>query len=168
MNLECIASAHFPELCYSWLVSMDANYTAEPDITEPETTTPDTTEPEVIVPETTAPETTVPETTVPETTVPETTVPETTVPETTVPETTVPETTVPETAVPETTVPETTAPEVPKWTEEAAEGSFYITTDCYERLSAYVGAPAGNLLKRGSKVNVTALTDTGYYKRKRR
>jgi hypothetical protein len=85
MNLECIASAHFPELCYSWLVSMDANYTAEPDITEPETTTPDTTEPEVIVPETTAPETTVPETTVPETTVPETTVPETTVPEVTEP-----------------------------------------------------------------------------------
>ena len=111
-----------------------------------------------------SPETTVPETTVPETTVPETTVPETTVPETTVPETSVPETSVPETSVPETTVPETTAPEVPKWTEEAAEGSFYITTDCYERLSAYVGAPAGNLLKRGSKVNVTALTDTGYYK----
>jgi hypothetical protein len=111
MNLECIASAHFPELCYSWLVSMDANYTAEPEITEPETTTPDTTEPEVIVPETTIPETTVPETTVPETTVPETTVPETTVPETTVPETTVPETTVPETTVPETTVPETTVPE---------------------------------------------------------
>ena len=96
----------------------------------------------------------------PETTIPETTVPETTVPETTVPETTAPETTVPETTVPETTVPETTAPEVPKWAEEAAEGSFYITTDCYERLSAYVGAPAGNLLKRGSKVNVTALTDT--------
>ncbi|MBR3965167.1 MAG: hypothetical protein IKJ80_07150 [Clostridia bacterium] len=111
MNLECIASAHFPELCYSWLVSMDANYTAEPEITEPETTEPEVIVPETTMPETTAPETTVPETTVPETTVPETTVPETTVPETTVPETTVPETTVPETTAPETTVPETTVPE---------------------------------------------------------
>jgi hypothetical protein len=111
MNLECIASAHFPELCYSWLVSMDSNYDSKPEDTEPETAVPETTVPETTVPETTVPETTVPETTAPETTAPETTAPETTAPETTVPETTVPETTVPETTVPETTVPETTVPE---------------------------------------------------------
>ncbi len=111
MNLECIASAHFPELCYSWLVSMDSNYEPKAEDSEPVTTIPETTVPETTVPETTVPETTVPETTVPETTVPETTIPETTIPETTVPETTVPETTIPETTVPETTVPETTVPE---------------------------------------------------------
>lgn len=103
-------------------------------------------------------------TAVPETAVSVTTAFETTVPKTTVLETTVPETTVSETTVSETTIPENTVPEEPKWNEEKIEDSLYITVDCYERLSAYVGAPAGSLLKIGNKISVIAITDTGYYK----
>ena len=110
------------------------------------------------------PATIAPETSVFETAAPDTTIPETTVPDTTVPETTTPETTTPKTTSPETTVPETTAVEKPKWNEESINDSLYVTVDCYERLSAYIGAPAGSLLKRGSKITVTATTDTDYYK----
>lgn len=31
MNMESIASAHYPELCYSWMVSMDPNYSSGAD-----------------------------------------------------------------------------------------------------------------------------------------
>lgn len=127
-------------------------------------TTPQT---ETAAPETEAasPETTVPETIAPETTTPETTVqPETTAPETTIPETTVPETTAPETTVPETTTTVQTEPPTPQWKEEAVNETFYITVDCYERTGAYIGAPAGAVLKKSSQVKVVAKTDTDYYK----
>ncbi len=123
MNLECIASAHFPELCYSWLVSMDPNYEAKAEDTESETTEAEVTESETTAPETTAPETSAPETSAPETSAPETSAPETSAPETSAPETSAPETSAPETSAPETSAPETEAPETSAPETEAPETS---------------------------------------------
>ena len=61
----------------------------------------------------------------------------------------------------------TAATEKPKWSENKADETLYVTVDCYERTGAYIGAPAGSILKRGSKIAVTAMTDTDYYKLKK-
>ena len=101
------------------------------------------------------------------TTAPVTTVPVTTAQVTTAPETTKSITTVkPETAAPSASATATAATEKPKWIENKADETLYVTVDCYERTGAYIGAPAGSILKRGSKIAVTATTDTDYYKLK--
>ena len=101
------------------------------------------------------------------TTAPVTTVQVTTAPVTTVPETTKVTTTAkPEAAVPSASATATAATEKPKWSENKADETLYVTVDCYERTGAYIGAPAGSILKRGSKIAVTAMTDTDYYKLK--
>ena len=101
------------------------------------------------------------------TTAPVTTVPVTTAQVTTAPETTKSTTTVkPETATPSASATATAATEKPKWSENKADETLYVTVDCYERTGAYIGAPAGSILKRGSKIAVTAMTDTDYYKLK--
>lgn len=112
-------------------------------------------------PETTtaAPETTVPETE--ETTVSETE--ETTVSETE--ETTASETT---TAAPETTKAETTTAVVTTakkdWNETEISEVMYTSQACYSRIKPVVGSDPVSQYKKGTKVNVVAATDTGYYK----
>lgn len=88
----------------------------------------------------------------------------TTAPETTtVAETT---TTTPETTtVTETTtnVPETPAPEA-QWKEESYSGEMYVITSCYSRAKAILGAETVKLYNVNELVEITAKTDTGYYK----
>lgn len=60
----------------------------------------------------------------------------------------------------------TTAATTPKplWTEEKYSGELYITVDCYSRKQGIIGAEAVSVMKRGTRVTVTAKTDTDYYK----
>lgn len=113
-------------------------------------------------PETTtaAPETTVSETE--ETTVSETE--ETTASETE--ETTASETTT--TAAPETTKAETATAVVTTakkdWNETEISEVMYTSQACYSRIKPVVGSDPVSQYKKGTKVNVVAATDTGYYK----
>lgn len=95
----------------------------------------------------------------------------TTKPETTTSGTTAPETKAVTTADTKTTAPSTSAvtavtTKKPQWSEKKTDETLYVTVDCYERTGAYIGAPAGSVLKTGSKITVTAVTDTDYYKLK--
>ena len=118
--------------------------------------------------------TTVPETSaVSETAVPEetTAAPETT--ETTTEETTTAseETTAPEeTTVSETTTPaessetsETSATEQ-EWSETERSATMYVIENCYSREKAIIGATPISQHYAGDTVEITAITDTGYYK----
>lgn len=104
-------------------------------------------------------------TTVPEVTEAETeeTTEETTVPEeteaTTEETTTVSETT----AASETTTAATTKAEK-DWNETEISETLYIKTSCYSRTHAIVGSESVKKYSAGTKINIVAATDTGYYK----
>lgn len=51
-----------------------------------------------------------------------------------------------------------------KWTETAVSKTMTVTTSCYSRKAAYSGAAKGSVYKKGTSVNVVALTSTSYYK----
>lgn len=104
-------------------------------------------------------------TTVPETT--ETTEETTEVPSETTEEES--ETTTETTAVSETTASETTATTVTtkaaaEWNETEISETLYIKTACYSRVKAIVGSESVKKYSAGTKINVVAATDTGYYK----
>lgn len=128
--------------------------TSMPELTQMTTAAPETT---TAAPETEA--TTVPETE--ETTVSESE--ETTVSETE--ETTAAETT---TAASETTASETTTTAVTtvkkEWNETEISEVMYTSQACYSRVKPVVGSDPVSQYKKGTKVNVVAATDTGYYK----
>ena len=108
---------------------------------------------------TAAPETeAVSETTAPETTtVPETTTEETTTSE----ETSATEETTETSQTSETSETSETAQE---WSETELSGTMYVTENCYSREKAIIGATPISQHYTGDTVEVTALTDTGYYK----
>ena len=128
--------------------------TTMPELTQMTTAAPETT---TAAPETEA--TTVPESE--ETTVSESE--ETTVSETE--ETTAAETT---TAASETTASETTTTAVTtvkkEWNETEISEVMYTSQACYSRVKPVVGSDPVSQYKKGTKVNVVAATDTGYYK----
>ena len=68
------------------------------------------------------------------------------------------------TAKPETTTAAATTKPAPEWTETKASGTKYVNTDCYSRKKAVLGAETVKLYSVNDEVNVTAKTDTGYYK----
>ncbi len=103
-----------------------------------------------------------------------------TAPKTTVPKTTV-STTSPATSsttsavttaataaatVPETTAAPTAAPvqQTKPWKETACNEQLYVNTYCVSRARAEIGAAAVNQYYTNQKLNVVAVTDTGYYK----
>lgn len=51
-----------------------------------------------------------------------------------------------------------------KWTETAVSKTMTVNTSCYSRKAAYSGAAKGTVYKKGTSVNVVALTSTSYYK----
>lgn len=64
-----------------------------------------------------------------------------------------------------TTAPATTAAPKPAWTEEKYSGTMYInTTSCAARKEGLQGSKIVSYKHYGEAVNVTAITDTGYYK----
>ena len=92
----------------------------------------------------------------------ETTTTATTIPnETKKPETTTSTVT---TKAPETTVVTTTTTKGPEWTEEKVSGTKYIAETCYSRKKAVIGSDAIKQYFMGDSVNVTAKTNTGYFK----
>ncbi len=101
---------------------------------------------------TTAPEETTAETTT--TTAPA----ETEAPETS--ETTAEETTTAASETEETT----TATEAAEWSETEISETLYIQTSCYSRVKAIVGSESVKKYEKGTKINIVAATDTGYYK----
>lgn len=110
--------------------------------------------------------TTVPEVTLPEETTTEettTTAPETEVSAetTTVSETSAEETT---TASSETSAEETTTAKPTEWSETEISETLYIKTSCYSRVKAIVGSDSVKKYSAGTKINIVAATDTGYYK----
>lgn len=108
---------------------------------------------------TTAEETTTEETS--EETTEETTA-ETTVEETSASEET---TTVPtETTAAETTTATAATTAAKAWSETEISEVMYTTQACYSRKQAIVGAETVAQYKKGTKVNIVAATDTGYYK----
>lgn len=50
------------------------------------------------------------------------------------------------------------------WNETEISETLYIKTPCYSRIKAVVGADAVKRYKVGTKINVVAATDTGFYK----
>lgn len=103
----------------------------------------------------------------------------TTIPtETTPPTTTVPPTeTTEETAESTEETTETTAPsetsettasvettEEKTWSETEIDETFYIKQECYSRTRAIVGSESVKKYEKGTKIEVVAATDTGYYK----
>ena len=96
---------------------------------------------------------------------------ETTVPtETTAPETTTTEesTTVPEETTTAEESSETSASETSEtsseWSETETSGTMFVTEKCYSREKAVIGATPISQYFPGDTVEITALTDTGYYK----
>ena len=65
---------------------------------------------------------------------------------------------------PTTTTTAATTKPAPEWTESKASGTKYVSTDCYSRKKAVLGADTVKLYSVNDKVTVTAKTDTGYYK----
>lgn len=51
-----------------------------------------------------------------------------------------------------------------EWNETKISETLYIKTPCYSRIKAVVGADAVKRYKVGTKINVVAATDTGFYK----
>lgn len=68
------------------------------------------------------------------------------------------------TKAPETTVVTTTTTKGPEWTEEKVSGTKYIAETCYSRKKAVIGSDAIKQYLMGDSVNVTAKTNTGYFK----
>lgn len=68
------------------------------------------------------------------------------------------------TKAPETTVVTTTTTKGPEWTEEKVSGTKYIAETCYSRKKAVIGSDAIKQYFMGDSVNVTAKTNTGYFK----
>ena len=50
------------------------------------------------------------------------------------------------------------------WNETEISETLYITKSCYSRTRAIVGSPSVKEYAPGTKINVVAATDTGYYK----
>ncbi len=121
---------------------------------------PDVTTPSVSLTQMTTEETTT--TTAEETTTEDTTTEETTESET---ETT---TTASETEASSTTSADTaataTAAASKEWNETEISETLYIKTSCYSRQKAVVGSEAIKKYSAGTKIDVVAATDTGYYK----
>jgi len=66
---------------------------------------------------------------------------------------------------PKATTPATTAAPKPAWTEEKRSGTMYIkTASCSARKEGLQGSKVVSFKHYGDAVNVTAITDTGYYK----
>ena len=65
---------------------------------------------------------------------------------------------------PTTTTTAATTKPAPEWTESKASGTKYVSTDCYSRKKAVLGAETVKLYSVNDKVTVTAKTDTGYFK----
>lgn len=64
-----------------------------------------------------------------------------------------------------TTAPATTAAPKPAWTEEKRSGTMYIkAASCSARKEGLQGSKVVSFKHYGDAVNVTAITDTGYYK----
>ncbi len=63
----------------------------------------------------------------------------------------------------ETTTTTTTKP-APEWTEEKVSATKYISTDCYSRKKAVLGAETVKIYSVNDKVKVVAKTNTGYFK----
>lgn len=68
------------------------------------------------------------------------------------------------TKAPETTVVTTTTTKGPEWTEEKVSGTKYVSETCYSRKKAVIGSDAIKQYFMGDSVNVTAKTNTGYFK----
>ncbi len=109
---------------------------------------------------------------VPETETAETTVVTTVTEET---EATTVQTEAPETKAAETAAPESTASSVTsastsaaqaaaEWSETAKDATMYVTENCYSREKAVIGATPISQHYVGDSVEITAITDTGYYK----
>ena len=63
-----------------------------------------------------------------------------------------------------TTTTATTTKPAPEWTEEKVSATKYVTTDCYSRKKAVLGAETVKLYSVNDKVKVVAKTNTGYFK----
>lgn len=102
------------------------------------------------------------------TTVPEETTEATTTTTVTTTETATETTTEATSATEETSASETeettTAETAAEWSETVKSGTMYITEDCYSREKALIGATTISRHYRGDSVEITAITDTGYYK----
>lgn len=61
-------------------------------------------------------------------------------------------------------MPETTTTLNIKWNEIEINDTLYIKKSCYSRTRAVVGSDAVKKYSAGTKINVIAATDTGYYK----
>lgn len=84
--------------------------------------------------------------------------------DTTTPTTT---TSVTTTTTAKTTTTASSASEYKKeWNETEINETLYIKSECYSRASAVVGSEAVKKYEAGTKINVVAATDTGYYKLK--
>ncbi len=51
-----------------------------------------------------------------------------------------------------------------EWNETEISETLYITKDCYSRVKAVVGSDSVKKYTAGTKINIVAATDTGYYK----
>lgn len=63
-----------------------------------------------------------------------------------------------------TTEATTTTAAAPAWNETEISETLYIKADCYSRANAIVGSDAVKKYTAGTKINIVAATDTGYYK----
>ena len=61
------------------------------------------------------------------------------------------------------TTPATTA-EPLEWAEDTISGTMYVNQSCYSRKRAIMGSDTVRAYSYGETVQVTAITDTGYYK----
>lgn len=59
---------------------------------------------------------------------------------------------------------EATSAQANSWSETQMSGTMYVTTDCYSRERAVIGATPISQHSAGDAVTITAITDTGYYK----
>ncbi len=57
-----------------------------------------------------------------------------------------------------------TAAAAKEWNETEISETLYIKSDCYSRVRAIVGSDSVKKYTKGTKINVVAATDTGYYK----
>lgn len=79
------------------------------------------------------------------------------------PSTTKAQTTAPVTTKAPATTPATTA-EPFEWAEDTISGTMYVNQSCYSRKRAIMGSDTVRAYSYGETVQVTAITDTGYYK----
>ena len=63
-----------------------------------------------------------------------------------------------------TTTTATTTKPAPEWTEEKVSATKYVSTDCYSRKKAVLGAETVKIYNVNDKVKVVAKTNTGYFK----